>query len=205
MRGKFITFEGSEGTGKSTQIRYLEAFLQQKGLPVLTTREPGGSPLGETMRTLLLTEEMDAYTELLLMFAARREHWVKTINPALEQGIWVISDRFTDSSYAYQGAGRGIPSTHIEMLETLILKGNPVDLTLWFDLPIEEGLKRAKARSQSDRFETEALPFFVAVNQGFQRLAEEGQRPIQRIDASQTIEAIAQAIQTIVSRHFSLD
>lgn len=205
MRGKFITFEGSEGTGKSTQISYLEAFLHDYGFQVLTTREPGGSPLGEKIRTLLLTEEMDAYAELLLMFAARREHWVKTINPALEKGIWVISDRFTDSSYAYQGAGRGIPTPHIETLETLTLKGNPVDLTLWFDLPIEEGLNRAKARSQSDRFEEEALPFFVAVSQGFQTLADEGKRPIIRVDASQTIATIAKTIQTTVSRYFSLD
>lgn len=202
MQGKFITFEGSEGAGKTTQITKLASFLEANGIDVIVTREPGGTPLGEKIRALLLNDEMDEVTELLLMFAARREHWITKIKPALDAGTWVISDRFTESSFAYQGFARGLSLEMIETLERVTLEMPRADLTFWFDIPVEIGLKRARSRDVTDRFEQEKITFFEKVNAGFKALYESGKRPIVRIDATQTISEIEADIKRGIDARF---
>ncbi|EGV16971.1 dTMP kinase [Thiocapsa marina] len=165
-RGCFITLEGIEGAGKSTHIAQLATLLSSLGLRVVTTREPGGSPIAERIRALLLDSAntgMDETAELLLMFAARAEHLRTTIRPALESGAWVLCDRFTDATYAYQGGGRGLSSERIGLLETLVQGDLRPDLTLLFDLAPALGLARARGRGAADRFESETLHFFEAV------------------------------------------
>ncbi len=161
--GCLITLEGIEGAGKTTQLRMLCRHLQSRGIDVCLTREPGGTPMAEKIRDLLLdpnSPEMAAETELLLMFAARADHLANTIRPALARGVWVLCDRFTDASYAYQGAGRGVEAQRIERLEEWTQRELRPDLVLLLDLPAELGLARADARSARDRFESEALDFF---------------------------------------------
>lgn len=192
--GRFITFEGSEGSGKSTQIALLEEALTTQGIEVIKTREPGGTQLGESIRELLLHREMASKTELLLMFAARAEHWLTKIEPALKRGQWVISDRFTESSYAYQGFGRGIPLNEIAQLEALILGEKRPDRTFWLTLPLEIGLERAGKRAKLDRFEQEELSFFKRVDDGFATLAQERPQQFVTIDASPTVEEIHHTI-----------
>lgn len=189
-RGRFITFEGTEGGGKTTQISRVKLALEAKGLRVVTTREPGGTELSEQIRTLLLTESMHETTELLLMFAARAEHIERVIKPALEAGAWVLCDRFTESSYAYQGYGRGVALEKIALLETLVQEDLRPDITFWFDLPIEEGMKRVKKRAVSDRFEQEKKPFFERVVEGFKVLSATRHEQFVRVDALQSIETV---------------
>ena len=163
MRGRFITLEGSEGSGKSTNLNYIHQRLQQAGLEVILTREPGGTPLAEKIRELLLDKQNTAMvsdTELLLMFAARAQHLNELIIPALEQGKWVLCDRFTDATYAYQGAGRGIAHDRIAQLETWVQGELRPDLTFFLDLPVAQGLARAGERAELDRFEREEIDFF---------------------------------------------
>ena len=164
-RGRFITFEGIEGAGKSSQIAPLADWLLARGRSVVTTREPGGSPIAERIRALLLDRTntgMGGTTELLLVFAARAEHLAQVIAPALAAGTWVLCDRFTDATYAYQGGGRGIAQERIALLEDLVQGDLRPDLTLVFDLPPQLGLARARRRGEPDRFETERLAFFEA-------------------------------------------
>ncbi len=194
-RGKFITFEGTEGAGKSTQISKAAAYLESKGFAVVVTREPGGTPLSEKIRALLLQDDMADMTELLLMFAARAEHLDKVIIPALKQGQWVLCDRFTESSYAYQGYARKQSLEQIATLENLVQKSLRPDCTFWFDIPVVEGMKRVAARKgKSDRFEAEDLIFFEDVHRGFCQLAQERPSQFFRIDAKQTIENVQQQI-----------
>jgi dTMP kinase len=199
VRGKFITLEGVDGAGKSTHLNWIAGRLGAAGKNVLVTREPGGTPLGEELRKLLLTQAMHLETETLLMFAARREHLDKLILPALAAGKWVLSDRFTDATFAYQGGGRGLDLGRIENLENWVHQGLQPDLTLVFDLSVEEAKRRRSAATAlPDRFERENLDFFARVRAVY--LARAGRYPgrIQLIDASQTVENIRKSLEYII-------
>ncbi|WP_414156052.1 dTMP kinase [Pseudomonas sp. BNK-30] len=201
MSGLFITLEGPEGAGKSTNRDYLAARLREQGLDVVLTREPGGTPLAEKVRELLLApsdEVMSADTELLLVFAARAQHLAQVIRPALERGAVVLCDRFTDATYAYQGGGRGLSVERIAVLEQFVQGELRPDLTLVFDLPVEVGLARAAARGRLDRFEQEGQAFFEAVRQAYlQRARREPQR-YDLLDAAQPLEAVQRAIDALL-------
>ncbi|WP_090332265.1 dTMP kinase [Nitrosomonas sp. Nm51] len=190
--GKFITLEGIDGAGKSTQLAYLSALLQQKQQTVVVTREPGGTALGERLRALLLDQSsaMHPETEALLMFAARREHIDKVIVPALQDGSWVVSDRFTDASFAYQGGGRQIDREKLALLEQWVQGGLQPDLTLFFDVPIELGLQRVSAMKTPDRFEQERQDFFRRVRDAYLARACEFPQRIHIIDARQPVNAV---------------
>ncbi len=197
-RGRFITLEGIEGAGKSTQLGFMEAFLRGAGKSVVVTREPGGTPLGEEIRGLLLGDReggMAGATELLLMFAARAEHLERVIRPALERGDWVLCDRFTDASYAYQGGGRGIPAERIRVLEDWVQGPCRPDLTLLFDLPVEEGQARAAGRSAQDRIEGEGGAFFAAVRAAYLEIAAREPQRVRRIDARGEVEVVRRAVE----------
>jgi dTMP kinase len=185
--GKFITLDGVDGAGKSTHLGFVADWLRQQGREVIVTREPGGTPLGETLRELLLHHEMDADTELLLMFAARQAHLAQLILPALARGAWVLSDRFTDASYAYQCGGRGIPVGRIAALETWVQRGFAPDLTLLFDVPPEVAEARRSAARAADRFEREADPFFSRVRQAYLDRAQADPTRIRVLDARHSI------------------
>lgn len=172
-RGRFITLEGLDGAGKSTQHRWLVEYLRGAGRDVVATREPGGTPLGEKLRALLLSEDMHLETEALLMFAARREHVAQVIEPALQRGAWVVCDRFVDASFAYQGGGRGLAETKLTVLRDWTLGAMRPDLTVYFDVPVELALKRLCAGTPDpDRFEREQAQFFERVRASYLRLAE---------------------------------
>ncbi|MDP6198067.1 MAG: dTMP kinase [Porticoccaceae bacterium] len=199
MRGKFITIEGTEGVGKTTNIQYIQDWLQAKGLSFVATREPGGTPLAEQIRDLLLAprEELVCNTaELLLMFAGRAQHLDQVIEPNLEQGLWVLCDRFTDATYAYQGAGRNMSDNLIAELETIVQGDLRPDLTLILDVPVELGLKRASDRSEPDRFEQEKTAFFQSVRNGYLRIAQQDPERCVVIDASQSLASVQHDIQT---------
>lgn len=204
-QGFFITFEGTEGAGKTTQISRVQGFLEAKGYDVVMTREPGGTSLGEKIRRLLLQDSMSEMTELLLMFAARAEHLDKVILPAIKAGKWVLCDRFTESSYAYQGYARGIALTKIRALESLVQNTLRPDCTFWFDLPVVEGMKRVSKRGEKDRFEVENIEFFEAVASGFRALSLERPKQFFRIDALQNMDevsaAIYQRLEDLVANH----
>ncbi|MEW9679196.1 dTMP kinase [Pseudomonas sp. TE50-2] len=201
MSGLFITLEGPEGAGKSTNREYLAARLREQGVDVVMTREPGGTPLAERIRELLLApseERMAVDTELLLMFAARAQHLAEVIRPALARGAVVLCDRFTDATYAYQGGGRGLSVERIAILESFVQGELRPDLTLVFDLPVEVGLARAAARGRLDRFEQEGQAFFEAVRQAYlQRAGQQPQR-YRLLDAAQPLSAVQQAIDALV-------
>ncbi len=191
MRGKFITLEGIDGAGKSTHLAWLAEFLRRQGKDVVSTREPGGTPLGEKLRALLLSEDMHPETETLLMFAARKEHVVKVIEPALAAGKWVMSDRFSDASYAYQGGGRGLATEKVATLEDWTLAGFRPDLTLLFDLPTATaGMRLAGTGQAPDRFELEAGGFFERVRQAYLDRARQEPRRIMIVDSTNNIEDI---------------
>ncbi len=190
MRGRFITLEGIEGAGKSTLIPSIQAFLESRGIRVEVTREPGGTPVGEAIRRLIMARGMEAETELLLMFAARAEHLQRRILPALEAGTWVVSDRFTEASYAYQGGGRGIPAGRIEALERWVQGDFRPHLTLLLDVPVPLGLARARARGKVNRFEEETAAFFERVRGAYLALARRFPERIKVIDASASLEAV---------------
>lgn len=185
--GKFITLEGVDGAGKSTHLEFVADWLRRQDHEVIVTREPGGTPLGETLRELLLHQEMDADTELLLMFAARQEHLARLILPALERGAWVLSDRFTDASYAYQCGGRGIAVERIAALEAWVQRGFQPDLTLLFDVPPEVAEARRSAARVADRFEREADSFFSRVRHAYLDRAEAEPGRIRVLDARHSI------------------
>lgn len=199
MRGKFITLEGIDGAGKSTHHAWLIDFLKRQGREVVATREPGGTPLGEKLRALLLSEPMHIETEALLMFAARREHLDKLIQPALAAGKWVVSDRFADASYAYQGGGRGLAPEKIMALESWVQAGFQPDLTIVFDLPTEIACERlAKTGNAPDRFEKETQDFFERVrNTYLQRAGAEPGR-IKVIDSRESISNIQKLLENII-------
>ena len=181
--GKFITLEGVDGAGKSTHLNFVADWLRRQGREVVVTREPGGTPLGEILRELLLHREMDADTELLLMFAARQAHLAELILPALARGTWVVSDRFTDASYAYQCGGRGIAEDRIAALETWVQRGFAPDLTLLFDVPPEVAEARRSAARTADRFEREADSFFSRVRNAYLDRARAEPARIRVLDA----------------------
>jgi dTMP kinase len=202
LRGRLITIEGLEGAGKSTSIDTIATQLNDHGVPFITTREPGGTDLGENVRKILLAHAdipMHAMTELLLMFAARVEHVDKVITPALEAGRWVICDRFTDSSYAYQGGGRGLALEDIATLESILLPDIKPDYTLMLDVPVEVGLARAGRHSSLDRFEQEEVAFFERARQVFLKRSEAHDR-FYVIDAARAVASVQEDIaQWIVS------
>jgi dTMP kinase len=200
MRGKFITLEGIDGAGKSTHHGWLVDFLGRKGKDVVATREPGGTGLGEKLRGLLLTDPMHLETEALLMFAARREHLDKLILPALAGGKWVVSDRFTDASYAYQGGGRGLASGKILALERWVQDGFQPDITFVFDLPTEIACERlAKTGTAPDRFERETREFFERVRASYLTRAEAEPGRIKVIDARKSISEIQKSLEQYIS------
>ena len=199
MRGKFLTLEGVDGAGKSTHLDWIAKRLEAAGKKVVVTREPGGTPLGEALRELLLNQAMHLETEALLMFAARREHLDKVILPALDAGHWVLSDRFTDASFAYQGGGRGLDLERIEILESWVQQGLQPDLTLVFDLSVDEAKRRRSAATAlPDRFEQENLDFFTRVRAVYLARAERYPQRIRLIDASQTIENIRKLLEEVI-------
>lgn len=200
MRGKFITLEGIDGAGKSTHLEGIRRRLEADGRRVVMTREPGGTLLGEKLRTLLLAEPMHLETETLLMFAARREHLDKLILPALEEGAWVVSDRFTDATYAYQGGGRGLDLARIETLERWVQGDVQPDLTLVFDIPTDVALQRLSGTGNApDRFEQETAQFFERVRSAY--LARAGRFPhrIRLIDARPSIPEIQKSVEEAIS------
>lgn len=201
MSGLFITLEGPEGAGKSTNREYLAACLRAQGVEVLLTREPGGTPLAERIRELLLTpsdEVMAADTELLLMFAARAQHIAAVIAPALARGAVVLCDRFTDATYAYQGGGRGLSVERIAQLEQFVQGDLRPDLTLVFDLPIEIGLARAAARGRLDRFEQEGRAFFDGVRQAYLDRAAATPGRYRVLDAGQSLAQVQLALDALL-------
>jgi dTMP kinase len=200
-RGKFITVEGIEGAGKSSNLEFIRGLLEKAGHQVLFTREPGGTPLGEEVRDLLLGHKhtgMGDDTELLLMFAARAEHLEQKIRPALDAGIWVLCDRFTDASYAYQGGGRGIDMERIRALESWTQGDLRPDLTLLLDLPVETGLERAGKRSDPDRFEKEAARFFESVRNAYLEIAWNEAGRVKVVDASPSLDEVQSRIGEIL-------
>lgn len=196
--GKFITFEGLDGAGKSTHIAAAVELLRDRGHTVVATREPGGTPIAEKIRALLLAEPMDLGTETLLMFAARQSHLAEVIRPALAQGHWVVCDRFTDATYAYQGGGRGVSAARIEALEAWVQEGLQPDLTILFDLPFEVARQRIGGERQLDRFETEAAEFHKRVRAAYQQRAMQSPRRIAVLDATQDAESIRRAVESLV-------
>lgn len=198
-KGKFITLEGGEGVGKSTNLGFIRNFLESRGKAVVVTREPGGTPLAEQIRAILLGDNrIEPEAELLLMFAARAQHLRDVIVPALESGSWVLCDRFTDASYAYQGGGRGVDVEFIRNLETHVQKGLQPDLTLLFDAPVEIGLERVRKRGSVDRFEAEPRPFFERVRGSFLQLSEYFPERIRVIDASRPLDEVQASVAVLL-------
>ena len=196
--GKFITLEGIDGAGKSTHVQKIADFLRGKRKSVVVTREPGGTPLGEELRAVLLSQAMDIETETLLMFAARREHIVRVIAPALAEGRWVVSDRFTDATYAYQGSGGGLARDRIAALERWALGSLKPDLTLLFDAPVEVALARLP-KDRADRFESESRSYFERVRAGYlERVAAEPDR-IRIIDSRIPLSEVKKIVEEIVA------
>ena len=207
LRGRFITVEGGEGAGKSTQVGLLVAALGRAGIPVRATREPGGSPGGEAIRRLLLEgegERWDAISEALLLVAARRDHVTRVIRPSLEHGVWIVSDRFADSTLAYQGYGRGIGPAQLAELHHFALGAFAPDLTLVLDLPIEIGLARAAARSAADRFERLDRNFHEKLRQGFRQIAADDPARCVLIDASGDPQTVHHAVLAAVEERLGV-
>jgi dTMP kinase len=199
--GRFVSFEGIDGAGKSSHIEALADWLRRRGAVVALTREPGGTPLAERLRELFLHEPMDALTEALLMFAARRDHLRQCIEPALGRGEVVLCDRFTDATFAYQGAGRGFDRAVLEQLEAWVQAGRQPDLTLWFDVPPAEAARRRASARAADRLEREDEGFFARVREGYALRAAADPGRFVRIDAAQPLEAVrAEAIAALAAR-----
>ena len=203
VRGRFITLEGLEGVGKSTHMEFVGNWLRGRGLAVLVTREPGGTPGADEIRNTLLKvrgEAFDPMAELLLMFAARSLHVENVIRPALANGTWVLCDRFTDASYAYQGGGRGIPSSRIASLERMILKGLKPDLTLLLDADVETGMARVRKRGDLDRFEREQTAFFQRVRKAYLVRARREPKRVKVLNAAQELAAVQADIAACLER-----
>ncbi|MBI5437889.1 MAG: dTMP kinase [Nitrosomonadales bacterium] len=204
-KAKFITFEGVDGAGKSTHLAWFADALRQRGSDVVVTREPGGTPLGEQLREILLNQPMNIGTEALLMFAARLEHIEQVIKPALHSGKWVISDRFSDASFAYQGGGRGLDWDKLSQLEQWVHPDLQPDRTLFFDLPVEIARQRLRSSDNTrpnntslDRFEQEQADFFERVRAGYHKRVRQNPLRYMVIDAAQPINAIKQRLEEII-------
>jgi dTMP kinase len=198
-KARFLTFEGVDGAGKSTGLTWFADALRQRGINLLVTREPGGTPLGEKLRELLLHEPMHAETEALLMFAARREHVEQIIRPALQRGTWVISDRFSDASFAYQGGGRGVPVVKLEQLENWTHGDLQPDLTLLFDIPIEVARQRLANLASLDKFEREQGEFFERVRQAYLARAAKNPQRYAIIQAEKNPTEVQKQLSEIIS------
>ncbi|MCP5451043.1 MAG: dTMP kinase [Gammaproteobacteria bacterium] len=202
MSGRFVTVDGGEGAGKTTQMGFMREYLERRGCRVVVTREPGGTSLGEEIRALLLGHRdggMTLAAETLLMFAARAEHLERVIRPALAAGCWVLCDRFTDATYAYQGGGRGLPLERIAVLEEWVQGTLRPDLTLLLDLPVATGLARAGRRSMADRFEREDVDFFERVRAMYLKRAAHEPDRYRVVDASQSIKAVRAEVETVLA------
>ncbi|MEJ2061137.1 MAG: dTMP kinase [Gammaproteobacteria bacterium] len=203
MRGRFITVEGIEGVGKSTHLKLIESLLQAAGLEVVLTREPGGTPVAEAIRRVLLDTELPAMhsdTELMLMFAARAEHLRTLIEPALQRGAWVVCDRFTDATYAYQGGGRGLDTTRIAALESWVQGALRPDYTLLLDTDVETGLSRARNRgAAADRFEQETVDFFERIRAAYLALAQKEPARFHVVDAGRDLKEVEAAVHDFVA------
>ena len=197
-RGKFITLEGMDGAGKSTHIPNIIAALKTRDVEVVSTREPGGTRLGEQLRALLLHDAMHPETETLLMFAARREHIANVIEPALKRGAYVLSDRFTDATYAYQCGAKGVASTKIKQLEKWVQGNLQPDMTLLFDVPVEISMKRLSSAREPDKFEREDAKFFEKLRQAYLTRAKENPARIRVIDANQTLDKVKALVEVII-------
>ncbi len=197
-RGKFITLEGMDGAGKSTHIPNIIAALKTLGVEVVSTREPGGTRLGEQLRTLLLHDAMHAETETLLMFAARREHIANVIEPALKRGAYVLSDRFTDATYAYQCGAKGVSSTKIKQLEKWVQGSLQPDLTLLFDVPVEISMTRLTTAREPDKFEREDAKFFEKLRQAYLTRAKENPERFRIINANQALDKVKVLVEEII-------
>lgn len=196
---KFITFEGVDGAGKSTHLNWFADNLRSRGIDLLVTREPGGTPLGEKLREIVLHEPMHAETEALLMFAARREHIEKVIRPALQRGIWVISDRFTDASFAYQGGGRGVAVEKLEQLERWVQAELQPDLTLLFDIPVEVARQRLSNNVSLDRFEQEKSDFFEKVRNAYLARSQKNLARFVIIRAENTPDEVKENLEKVLA------
>lgn len=202
-RGQFITFEGTEGVGKSTQLTNAASTLDQLGLDYIVTREPGGTPMAEAIRELLLAprdEPVNEITELLLMFAARAQHLHTRILPALERGQWVLCDRFTDATFAYQGGGRGVPEERIALLETLVQGDIRPDHVIVLDAPVDTGMARARKRGELDRFEQEDLDFFQRIRDAYLARATAQPARYHVIDAARPLSEVSDQVSGLLNR-----
>lgn len=203
FKGKFITIEGSEGAGKSTNIRFIQEYLHAKNIEFISTREPGGTPVAEKIRDLLLDKENTSLcddAELLLMFAARAQHLNELIIPALESGKWVISDRFTDASYAYQGGGRGLSWEKIAQLEQWVQGSLRPDATILLDIPVALGMERVRERGETDRFEQEKLSFFNKIREAYLKLARENPQRFHIVDTQPAIDDVHKQLAAVMEK-----
>jgi dTMP kinase len=199
MTAKFITLEGMDGAGKSTHITSIIEMLKARGREVVSTREPGGTPLGERLRELLLHEAMHAETETLLMFAARREHIANVIAPALERGAYVLSDRFTDATFAYQSGAKGVSANKVEILEQWVQEDLQPDITLLFDVPVEVSIARLAGARSPDKFERESADFFTRIRNAYLERASKNPQRFRVIDGSKSLEEVAKAVKDIIA------
>ena len=199
MTAKFITLEGMDGAGKSTHIPSIIEMLKARGHEVVSTREPGGTPLGERLRELLLHEAMHAETETLLMFAARREHIANVIAPALERGAYVLSDRFTDATFAYQSGAKGVSANKVEILEQWVQEDLQPDITLLFDVPVEVSIARLAGARSPDKFERESADFFTRIRNAYLERASKNPQRFRVIDGSKSLEEVAKAVKDIIA------
>lgn len=194
MTAKFITLEGMDGAGKSTHISHIIELLNARGVEVVSTREPGGTELGEQLRALLLHEAMHPETETLLMFAARREHIAQIINPALARGAYVLSDRFTDATYAYQCGAKGVDASKIEQLEQWVQDSLQPDMTLLFDVPVEVSMQRLSGAREPDKFEREPADFFTRIRNAYLQRAQQNPARFRVIDSNRPLEEVVQSV-----------
>lgn len=201
-QGRFISFEGIDGAGKSTHIQAVADWFRARGADVQLSREPGGTPLAETLRDIVLKEPMGSLTELLLMFAGRRDHVETVIRPALAAGKTLLCDRFTDASFAYQGGGRGLPLSVLEPLADWVQEGTEPELTLWFDLPASQAAARRASAREADRIEQQDLDFFERVRTAYAARAAKAPQRIVRIDASGTVEQVGAQVLAVLAERY---
>ena len=199
MKAKFITLEGMDGAGKSTHISSIISLLKQRSVEVVSTREPGGTELGERLRELLLHEAMHPETETLLMFAARREHIAQVIAPALARGAYVLSDRFTDATYAYQCGAKGVNALKIEQMEQWVQDGLQPDMTLLFDVPVEVSMQRLSAAREPDKFERESADFFTRIRNAYLERARKNPERFKVIDSNRPLDEVAQSVMQAIA------
>jgi len=202
VTGRFISFEGIDGAGKSTHIQAVADWFRERGADVQLSREPGGTPLAETLRDIVLSQPMGSLTELLLMFAGRRDHVETIIKPALAAGKTLLCDRFTDASFAYQGGGRGLPLSVLEPLADWVQEGTEPELTLWFDLPAEQAAARRASAREADRIEQQDLEFFERVRAGYAARAAKAPGRIVRVDASGTVEQVGAHVLAVLAERY---